>query len=312
MENLTLFGFGHCIVTSSDDGNGNLSSNEISTAENTSKTKSSHIKLSDSDNKNVDPTLLLPLYSIQIYVELNVNIANVYIKSSFFNTKKSTIDGVFTFPSSYSKAVLSSCDISYGDKSFSTILLDSDETKFAFDYVLQDSLDSAHDLKVKQTMSSKSFVVPFSACPANSEIVVELKYSQELIFDDLIGDYSLIVPLFIPSYQPIINDYSAHEITSIICKIYPGNTQRTKYPYASSTHSLKLLEADELDASVTLSASALVNSDFHIRYHAWMDRISPSCVILPSNKEEESGSFLLYLNATTPSKLRSIPRNVVG
>jgi len=177
----------------------------------------------------------LPIYSIQIYVEIYAAVAFVNIKSIFINKCHNTVDGIFVFPTNDSKSIISSCEISYGDTTFNTTIIDSENAKYLSDSLLTDILeDYSTNNSITSLLNTKAFKMPFHSCPSNSEIHIDLKYTQDLFFNPNSSEYEFIAPSFIPPSQPIHMNLQHNDIVSVICKLLPGNLSTSTFEYKSS------------------------------------------------------------------------------
>lgn len=269
-----------------------------------------HLQSSDG---NAVSHVYLPIYSIQVYVEIFGAVAFIYVKSIFMNTTGRTVAGIFTFPAiSDPVTTISSCDISFGNSTFSTILVDSDDAKFKSDPELSDVLEETFsDVSTQSLLGPKSFKMPFHSCNNNTEIIVDLRYTQDLILNPKTGHYELVVPLFVPPSQPIYNNFDIKSIVSIICKLTPGNLSAAKFECQSSTHDMKTLSVAETAITVKCESKERTNTDFVISYCPLSEDISASCIVQPYSKQEE-GTFMVFLSPPMATKAKTIPRNIVS
>jgi hypothetical protein len=253
----------------------------------------------------------LPIYSMTVFVEIHLSVAFVCIRTSFLNTTGSNINGVYTYPTSKGKATITSCDIMFADKVFNTIVMDSEEATFQPDKSLENIMEENRRNTDSQLSNAKGFQMPFHSCPPNAEIIVDMKYTQDMSFNANLGDLELLVPLRIPQGQQVYGNYPLEQVISITTKIYPGNASSTNHNHRSTSHILK--EIDRQPDCITLRNlnHSVNNTDYHISYHVWGESVSVDCIVQPDPSGQQ-GSIVLFLSPPSRQQAKSMPRNIVS
>ena len=161
----------------------------------------------------------LAIYYMDVNVEIHVAIAFVSIKTSFLNISSETISGLFQLPTAAGRATVCSCDISFAGKTYSTSVIDPHASKFEANKDMEKASQQCG--KNVSAFDPEVFTMPFANCPGSAEVIVEVKYIQNLEFDCRSGDFSVAVPTLLPSHM-IYNHQQIGECVSIACLLNPG------------------------------------------------------------------------------------------
>ena len=247
--------------------------------------------------------ILLPIYSVNVYTEFHISVALVSIKVIFLNDSATSVSGLFQFPTLDSKINITSCDIFYSDKAISMAIIDPDDVKYKTDSLLENVLNNS-----KKDINT--FEIPFASCPSQSQIIVELKYTQDLHFSRKKGEFDLLIPMTFSLSQRFYQQMSPESCTFITFKIFPGSQIPAGYLYGTYTHDLIQSNCDHYNIATGILKSHQ-NCDINIFYHTCSDTISNTCVFQPIDGKNE-GSFLIFMNPPTKNQTtRPIARDIV-
>lgn len=237
----------------------------------------------------------LPIVSVECEVQVNVVVATVRIKIVYRNTNNYTVSGVYKAPNSYGSATVTSCDVSYDNSHLVTAVVDPAAV----------SIDDAK----KDPSTSRNyqdllyFMLPFQNLGANSEIVVDLNYIQNLEFTPD-GFYELIVPLYVAKHMTLP---TAEIFSSVSCKLDVGTANCS---WEVMTHAMSVVTQMGPYCSLRNTDSS-VNNYFHLRLNALSNAISCSCCVQPNDAtmNRPGGSFMTFVS---PPENRYLPPPAVG
>jgi hypothetical protein len=253
----------------------------------------------------------LPIYYIDCEVEIQIVLGFVYQRISFLNTTGSTVSGVFTCPTNRGKATVCSCDLSFAGKTFSTSVVDSSD---ADGYQKNQELESIQDAgPASKGFDPTCFSMPFYGVPDKAEIIVEIRYVQELSFDVGSGEYSLIVPMTLPhGEKQIFQGRSLKEAINYRILLAPGTDEGD---WNSPSHVLNVIDASPGPSNVgkvlTLEGNGEnINKDLKIAYSAWSNQITGSVIYEP-NGGKHGGSFMAFLQPPSFEKAQPLPRKMI-
>lgn len=244
----------------------------------------------------------LAVYYMDVTVEIHVAIAFVSIRTSYLNMSQSPITGLFQLPTAGGRATVCSCDISFAGKTFSTSVIDPSASKFEANKEM--AAASAQCGKNVSTFDPDVFTMPFANAPGNAEVIVEVKYIQNLDFNCTTGDFFVSVPTLVPNHM-MYNHQPIEQCTSISCLLNPGTTM---CQWTCSTHDMqKLSDAGTGSGGQQISLTAnkhssMPNALFEIGYHAWASAISGSCIFQPPAGKDD-GAFILFVSPPAASAM---------
>ena len=265
----------------------------------------------------VDGTeVTLPIYYIDCEVEIQIVLGFVYQRISFLNTTGSTISGVFTCPTNRGKATVCSCDLSFAGKTFSTSVVgQSEATKCEQNEELMKVSEAGPTTK---GFDPNCFSMPFSGVPDKAEIIVEIRYVQELSFDVNSGEYSLTVPMTLPhGQQQIFENRSLKEAINYRILLAPGTDEGK---WNSPSHVLDVIDVspgpNNVGKVLTLEGNGEnENKDLKIAYTAWSNQITGSVIYEPnsnrSGRGKEGGSFMAFLQPPSLENAKPLPRKMI-
>lgn len=245
--------------------------------------------------------IALPVYSVYCNVEVHISAAFVYLKTTFVNTSSGPISGTYSFPTMVGfqpSAVVSSCDLYFPGGSFSTSVINPDEHKVETNQQLQsiDSSASSYDPSI--------FKMPFYGCPPQCQIVVELRYLQDLHFNDK-GSYEIQIPLSLKQPGAIYNNMQ----TNLFASINPGSSNTIQgLQWDSNIHLQQFPNPNRVDLALSPQGYSL-NEDFKLSYKVWSNQLVASCLYERPSQFCPEGAFVMFV---APSQqVVPIPRKVV-
>lgn len=274
-------------------------------------------KNSNSPSPDTRTDSLLPIYSILCNVDVYLSCAFVTIRTSFLNTTGGTISGSFSLPTPHGQATISSCDICFAGKTFSSSIIDPNKTKVNHDPKLASaSIDGG-----RGEYSPHFFSMPFHNCPPNCEIVVIAKYLQDMTFHATTGEYSIPVPLTIPPADEfgrggIYQNMPPDQVIFINCTIDPGNGRSDLCKWYSSTHPfVQVTNTSHPPQSdcITLALnrdSNIANTNLCLTYGTTSAEIIGACLLEPPKGDDTDGAFALLLSPPSPSPSSSSSNSI--
>ncbi len=253
----------------------------------------------------------LPIFYLDCEVEVQITMGFVYERISFLNTTGEYVDGVFMAPTNRGMATVCSCDITFAGKTFSTSVVD-----------LKGDLKENEELKGKGKGESgpggdfqyepACFSMPFAKLPKMSEIIVEIRYVQDLSFDHMKGEYSLLVPMYFPKGKDqIYEKKSFSEVINYRVLLAPGTEDGN---WECPTHQLNVTNVspgpNNVGKIITLEGNGQnQNSDFIISYSAWANRVTGS--VLCEEDGRGGGSFMAFLQPPSFAIAKPLARKMV-
>jgi hypothetical protein len=145
------------------------------------------------ENPNFEPFHITQL-DCDVYIAFNI--ATISIRGTYQNATPNSTSGTFQIPllssSSSHELTVTSCNLYYDNKHFVTSVVDP--TMVDLSKNMASSSSSSDDVPYNPSIYS----VPFTNCPPNSAIVVDVTYIQQLSFTAS-GSYQLTIPLRIPT-----------------------------------------------------------------------------------------------------------------
>lgn len=253
-------------------------------------------------NENAGRLEDLAIYYMDVSVEIHVAIAFVSIRTSYLNMSPSAISGLFQLPTAGGRATVCSCDISFAGKTFSTSVIDPSASKFEANQEM--AAASAQCGKNVSTFDPDVFTMPFAGVPGNAEVIVEVKYIQNLDFHCTTGDFVVSVPSLVP-YHMMYNRQPIEQCTSISCLLNPGTAM---CQWTCSSHDMQKAPDIGMGSGgqqISLTANkhgGMPNACFEIGYHAWAPAISGSCIFQPPTGEDD-GAFILFVSPPAASAM---------
>jgi len=221
------------------------------------------------------------------------------------NTTGEAVNGVFTYPASdFTGATVCSCDITFGGKTFSSAVINPEAQKLDVDPKLDAVTKGA---AAQGPTDPKLFSMPFHGLSLKGEIVVELRFVQEMSFDSMTGMYSLKVPMSLPA-NGLYEGRTFEQAIRYNAIISTGSNQGMNWVSDTSKLDAKF---DEATGLVTLNGTGdSRNLNFHLGYSAWRDTISGSTLVQPSGLN--SGSFVTFLRPSSDAvSTTPLPRRIV-
>lgn len=252
----------------------------------------------------------LPLFYVDCEVEVQITLGFVYERISFLNTTGEFVDGMFMCPTSRGQATVCSCDITFAGKTFSTSVVDMDGD-LKKNEALEMKKDGEKDA-VGFGYDPNCFTMPFAKLPKMSEIIVEIRYVQDLSFDHMKGEYSLMVPMYFPKgSSQIYENKPFKDVVAYRVLLAPGTEDGN---WACPTHQLNVTNVspgpNNVGKIITLEGNGEnVNSDFVISYSAWANKVTGS--VLCENDGKGGGSFMAFLQPPALSIAKPLPRKMV-
>jgi len=259
-------------------------------------------------------------------VEVQVAIAFVYLRVSFLNTTGRPVSGTFVAPTGQGKVTVCSCDLSFAGKTFSTSVIDPQATKFKPDDKLK-NVPSTGTNNV-ETYDPSLFQMPFHECPAQAEIVVELKYVQEMFFDCQTGYFSVKVPMVLPAAS-VYQNRSVKDVVTISCLVNAG-TSDCRYRSDSHPSPFLVLDQNYHGQGISLVSNKnlppynqVPNNDFEVAYCAWSQQIAGSCIFEDGNNlsgggfmskaqdPNDDGAFVMFLRPPEAQMAQALHRNMI-
>jgi hypothetical protein len=144
------------------------------------------------DNSNYQPFHVTQL-DCDVYIAFNI--ATISLRGTYQNITPYSTSGTFQIPllssSSSHELTVTSCNLYYNNKHFVTSVIDP--TIVDIKKNISSSSPSSNDIPFNPNV----YTVPFTDCPPNSPIVVDVTYIQQLSFTAS-GSYQLTIPLTIP------------------------------------------------------------------------------------------------------------------
>ncbi len=240
----------------------------------------------------------LKLFYAYTEVEIQMNMAFVYLKCSFINNTAVVEDGVFTYPASENTgSTVCGCDLTWNGKTFRSAVIDPSTQKLNTDDKLS-SVATGGGKGSGTHYNPRLFSMPFHGMPGHSEMIVELRFVQTMTFDADTGNYSMKVPMTLPSTGMFPGRSFKENIRYHV--VLSGGS---KSSWKSDSHTL---QAATDGAITTLSGNGESNKDFHVGYHAWSDKITGSALV-----QSTGGSFVMFLQPPSNLEAKAISRKVV-
>ncbi len=250
----------------------------------------------------------LPIFYVDCEVEVQVTLGFVYERISFLNTTGEYVDGVFMCPTSRGLATVCSCDISFAGKTFSTSVVDLDgDLKKNEELQKGDGKDG-----IGFAYDPSCFTMPFAKLPKMSEIIVEIRYVQDLSFDHVKGEYSLMVPMYFPKgSSQIYESRPFKDVVAYRVLLAPGTEEGN---WACPTHQLDVTNVSPGPSNVgkiiTLEGNGgNINGDFVISYSAWANKVTGS--VISERDGRGGGSFMAFLQPPSFAIAKPLPRKMV-
>ena len=249
---------------------------------------------------------------VDLNVEIHIALGFVTFRISYLNTSDKTISGLFILPTNKGSATVLSCDLSFPGKMFSASVIDPSQTTFTENAKLS-SVSKDGDTPIS-TYDPAVFQMPFYDCPPRCEIVVEMKYIQDLSFESSTGLFQLLVPITFPP-NSIYQNRRLNDVLRITCLI---NSGAADYKYSSRSHPLVAQEQIDIKKMVHLFTppaypTDFANTDFHISYCVMADEIAGTAIVEPPSLTDPTGAFVLFLRPPDISRASAscIPRNII-
>ena len=242
----------------------------------------------------------LPLVRVDCFIEVNVVVATVRIRTVYKNTSSSAVSGIYKASNAFGHATVTSCDISYPGRRFVTAVVDPD--------VVNPSENGLSNTGGEQHFQDLLFFsLPFQDLGVDSEMLVELCYIQNLSFTPS-GFYELTVPLQVsPEQMPPSGEIESY----ISCKLDVGTVSCM---WECPTHALSVVAQNGSYCALEAHNADIFNH-LLLRLNALSDNISCSCAVQPNNisLNQPGGNFLAFVSPPSQSCLppTKIGRNMV-
>lgn len=264
----------------------------------------------------------LPLCSHIFYFDVKVCLAYVSITSKFINTVTDNAQGVYSFPTFYGKAMISSCSFTINQKLTQTTFIDPEKQHWDPDNNLIDIMKDCQEISKDQS----TFLMPISDIPRDAEIFVVLQYIQPMMFNHKHNKYEIYLPTQTHPDQRIHQDKSINDYLLINGKYYPGQGwERGVYcVFDSKTHTLKERQRDDGKNCIIMQAELnknTMNRNFQFQYQVSNDDVVVKCFVQKDSawnqatSQDESGSFIIFIAPPEDRRIESediIPRDIVS
>jgi hypothetical protein len=252
--------------------------------------------------------VLLPIFYVDCEVEVQVTMGFVYERISFLNTTGQGVSGMFICPTNRGQATVCSCDITFCGGVYSTSVVPLDaETKSSETL----SKIQGEDSNSKNGYMPGCFSMPYANLPKMSEIVVEIRYVEDLRFNHLKGEYSLSVPMtFAAGNKSIYENKKFSEVVSYRVLLAPGTADGN---WNCPSHTLNVTNVspgpNNVGKVLTLEGNGeSINQDFVISYSAWADEVSGSVIC---EEDQGTGYFMAFLQPPAFDRAQSLSRKMV-
>lgn len=177
------------------------------------------------NNNELGPIPIIQL-DTEIYIAYNLSI--IKIRGVYNNNTSYNTSGLFIISTNYSQAIITSCNIYYNNKHFTSSVIDPS--------IVNIENNKSKEYNDDIPFDSLLFKMPFNDCPPYCNITVDVTYIQKLSFNSN-GSFQLIVPLKIPPENILPN--SNQNFSTIKCVLDSGTPV---CQWDCQTHQLHLME----------------------------------------------------------------------